>query len=361
VAILFLSNAAEISTSAQLSGNAGNVGVNLNTLNLQNSTITSRNEGTGNAGEINLQIGDRLTADNGVFSTNTINGIGGQIVIQTGDVELSNNSLIDSNTSGSGNAGAIDIFASSTSLNLSTISTQSAGTGNAGTINLDTQILDLTDQSSLSSAATSKGRAGNLNLQVQRTTLFNNSQITTRSSGNSDIIANAVQGNGGNIEITTQGILGLEFRDQLTPQNDITASSQFGLSGTVSISSPDVEPSSGLVELPVNLVDASQQVAEGCSNTDNSRFVVTGRGGLPSDPIQEINSDRPWADMRDLSAFRTINHQETSTTATTNQPLIQATGWRRNTEGKVELLATTENVSSPQFTPPATCAMVSNQ
>jgi hypothetical protein len=58
---------------------------------------------------------------------------------------------------------------------------------------------------------------------------------------NSDIIANTVKGRGGNIQITTQGLFGLKFRPQLTPENDITASSQFRVSGiTMSfiISSP---------------------------------------------------------------------------------------------------------------------------
>ena len=37
---------------------------------------------------------------------------------------------------------------------------------------------------------------------------------------------------GGNINITTQGIFGLEFREELTPESDITASSKFGVNGT---------------------------------------------------------------------------------------------------------------------------------
>ena len=50
---------------------------------------------------------------------------------------------------------------------------------------------------------------------------------------NSDITANAFQGDGGKINITTNAIFGLEYQPQLTPKSDITASSQFGLSGQV--------------------------------------------------------------------------------------------------------------------------------
>jgi large exoprotein involved in heme utilization and adhesion len=65
---------------------------------------------------------------------------------------------------------------------------------------------------------------------------------------NSDISANAVFGQGGNIQITTQGIFGLKLRDQLTCDSDITASSQFGVTGTVQVNTIGVDPSSGLKE-----------------------------------------------------------------------------------------------------------------
>jgi len=64
---------------------------------------------------------------------------------------------------------------------------------------------------------------------------------------NSDITANAFQGNGGNINISTNTIFGLKFRSQLTPLSDITASSQFGLSGQVTINRLDIDPSKGLL------------------------------------------------------------------------------------------------------------------
>ena len=50
-------------------------------------------------------------------------------------------------------------------------------------------------------------------------------------------IANANQGNGGNIDITTQNIFGLVFREKKTPKSDITASSKFGLNGEVTVES----------------------------------------------------------------------------------------------------------------------------
>ena len=66
---------------------------------------------------------------------------------------------------------------------------------------------------------------------------------------NSDIIANAVRGDGGNIQINTQGILGTALRESLTPESDITASSQFGVSGVTEITSVQVDPGSGIMAL----------------------------------------------------------------------------------------------------------------
>ncbi len=158
--------------------------------------------------------------------------------------------------------------------------------------------------------------------------------------GNSDIIANAVQGRGGNIDITTQGIFGLKYRDRLTPESDITASSQFGINGTVQITNPGVDPNSGLIQLPSDLIDKSQQVTQGCSANQGSSFVVTGRGGLPQNPLEEIHGDRVWTDLR-------IPMQSNTQSAVTSPPatsmpasvLVEATTWRRDANGNVELIA----------------------
>jgi large exoprotein involved in heme utilization and adhesion len=103
---------------------------------------------------------------------------------------------------------------------------------------------------------------------------------------NSDIIANAFQGNGGNIQITTQGIFGLEFRPQLTPENDITASSQFGVNGTVEINEFSLDPDTGIVELPAGLADTSDQIAQGCATDGDSSFVATDAVGFRLVPMR---------------------------------------------------------------------------
>jgi large exoprotein involved in heme utilization and adhesion len=174
---------------------------------------------------------------------------------------------------------------------------------------------------------------------------------------NSDIIANAVQGNGGNIQITTQGIFGLEFRPQLTPENDITASSQFGVNGTVEINEFSLDPDTGIVELPAGLADTSDQIAQGCATDGDSSFIATGRGGIPPSPNESLSSDLTWGDTRDLSAFMEQGGTAAKTTPLPTEPsqISEITGWVINAAGQVELVVV--QAQSQRATAYATCAV----
>ena len=156
---------------------------------------------------------------------------------------------------------------------------------------------------------------------------------------NSDIIANAVEGNGGNINIKTQGIFGLEFAEQLTQESDITASSEFGINGMVEINNVNIDPNSGLVELPSELTDSSQQIAQGCSSGNDNSFIATGRGGIPQNPSQLLNLNSTWSDIRDLSTSRKPNNSSDITSISKKSAIVEATGFIRNSKGEIELVA----------------------
>ncbi|WP_103124769.1 filamentous hemagglutinin N-terminal domain-containing protein [Nostoc cycadae] len=257
-----------------------------------------------------------------------------------------------------------------------TIFVQNTGSGTAGNLQINANTLTLKNGGNLL-ASTKAGEGGNINLQLRDLLLmryggFVSAEAAGTGNGgnisinapvivgleNSDIIANAVQGKGGNISITTQGIIGLEFRDTLTPRvdltNDITASSAFNVNGTVEINNIGVDPNSGLVKLPANVTDPSQQIASGCSANPSSSFVATGRGGIPQNPTQEIRSDRTWSDVRDISAFNKTQ-QVQAQTPKSPETLVQATSWHRNTQGKIELIAAK---SSTNVQPSLSCAAV---
>ncbi|MGP1371850.1 MAG: two-partner secretion domain-containing protein [Almyronema sp.] len=256
-----------------------------------------------------------------------------------------------------------------------TIFVENRGNGNAGTLRVQADRLWLNNGGSLS-ASTNAGEGGNIDLQLRDLLLMRHGSFISAEAGgtgnggnitisapvivgfeNSDIVANAFEGNGGNIDITTQAIFGLEFRDQLTPENDITASSRFGVNGTVTINNPNVDADSALVELPENMVDVSSQIATGCAEQANSRFVATGRGGVPINPGEQVVSDRPWNDIRDLSAFVPEAPEATTSEAFANpSPLVQTNGWLRNAVGQVELVAVNPTNPTANFSSYATCS-----
>jgi filamentous hemagglutinin family protein len=343
------SNVASSST-----GNGGNVTITTGQLRvLQGAGIATSSRGKGNAGNINIWAKDT------------------DIAGTSDDGELQSSIVASSKTNF--RAGSINLLSDLLSVrNGANITVSNTGTGDAGNLNINAGRV-LLDQDASLQAKVNGGNQGNIQLQARDLLLLRQgSQIVASATGistggniiinapvivgleNSDIVANAVEGRGGNIQITTQGIIGLKYRDRTTPENDITASSEFGVNGTVDVNNVGVDPNSGLVKLSTTLIDSNQQVAAACSGTQSSSFVITGRGGVPKNPSQEFSHDRSWNDMRDLSAFHKSAIAQTPTPIPT---IVQATTWQRNPQtGKVELLAT----QPAHPIPSATCARTSH-
>ncbi|WP_141699641.1 S-layer family protein [Nostoc sp. KVJ20] len=383
---LLVSNGASLISATFGRGSSGKVAISTNHTTVmgqspagQYSNISSTTFATGNAKTLTLDTAKLQILDGGAVATTTFfAGNGGDISINaTESIEISgrsrnNNSSINSSTTRlipqlrqrfglpdilTANAGSVSI----TTPNLTvtdggTVSVTSQGSGNGGSLNITANTIRLDRQGSIQ-AQTESGDGGNIALQVGKLLLLrDNSAIAATAGGNgdggnininapiitglenSDIIANAIKGQGGNIQITTQGIFGLKLSDQLTPDSDITASSQFGLSGTVQVNTIGVDPNSGLVQLPANVVDPSQKIATGCAGNEGSRFVATGRGGVPQNPTQQVTSNRIWSDIRDISAYRT-NSEITAQIPPSPKVIDQATSWHRNPQGKIELVA----------------------
>ncbi|MBN3898001.1 MAG: S-layer family protein [Nostoc sp. NOS(2021)] len=358
------------------------------------TVISSTAFSRGNAKSITLDTARLQLLDGGTITTGSFFvGHGGDISVNaTESIQISGgtklrNSAIDSSTMHinptfqkllrlpnilTADAGTISITTPSLTLrDGGTVSVTSQGSGNGGSINITANTIRLDRQGSIQ-AQTESGNGGNINLQVGKLLLLRHHSAIAATAGgngdggnininapiiagleNSDIIANAIKGRGGNIQITTQGIFGLKLRNQLTPDSDITASSQFGLSGTVQVNTIGVDPNSGLVELPANVTDPSQQIATGCSNTNGSSFVATGRGGVPQNPLQQVTSDRTWDDVRDLSAYRKTGELNAQIPASP-EVLVEATSWHRNADGKVELIA----AKPAHVQPSLTCAAI---
>ncbi|WP_242057709.1 S-layer family protein [Nostoc sp. FACHB-857] len=381
------------------SGNGGDLIVKADTIQVTNegapkgsyfSLLSTATFGFGNAG--NLKIDTRKLSVQGggrVSASSIVLGNAGSLTINASESIDVNGVKDAANPSYIGTAvrsvfGVSSATSGNTTINTpllnisngATVFVQNLGSGKAGTLNIQANTLRLDNGASIS-ASTKAGGGGNTNLQLRGLLLMRHgSFISAEAEGsgnggnltlnapnivgleNSDIIANAVEGKGGNIQIATQGIIGLGYRNLLNPRevssNDITASSQFNVSGTVQINNIGVDPSSGLVQLPVNLTDPSQQIATGCSANTGSSFVATGRGGVTQNPTQEVRSDRTWSDIRDISSFQQ-NSTVTPQISSSPEVLVQATSWQHNAEGKIELIA---DISSTLVQPSLTCAAI---
>jgi filamentous hemagglutinin family protein len=391
-----LPRATAIAASSYGKGDAGKIIINTQTLSVQgDANISTTSYGYGNSGIVSINA-TKAVQINGRNATNVARitasvfpdsplirqllglptlptGNAGNITINTPDLKVSNYGNISVRNEGTGNAGILTVNADLVELENNGRLFAPNNSGKGGNIFVEANSLKLADNSSIKTNANGGGNGGNIIINLRDSLVMrSNSQINTNSLDkgnggnitinapfiigleNSDIIANAVKGNGGNIEITTQGIFGLKYSDRLTPENDITASSEFGVNGTVDINNFGVDPSSGLVELPVNLVDSSQQIATGCSSTNGSSFVATGRGGVPQNPSQDVRSDGTWSDIRDISAYQK-NSEVIAQIPPSPETLVQATSWRRNAQGKIELLA---DKSPSRMQQVLTCAAV---
>ncbi|AOX00142.1 hypothetical protein BJP34_12400 [Moorena producens PAL-8-15-08-1] len=283
------------------------------------SALTTQAQGTGNAGEfLKITTGQLIVSDGAeVSATSTQPGSSaGTVEINANSIFLNNNGIISARTAGP--QGNINLYAHDIRLlNESLIITNAENTTTGGKIKIDTDIL--------------------LGL------------------GNSDITANAKQGRGGSVTINAQGIFGLEFRDRPTSGNDITATSTLGpsFSGEVILNTPDVDPTSGLTELPATPVDAEAILANDLCGFENNRiaggssFTITGKGGLPASADDAvINTDRTvgWLSRPGLasSSRQRLQQQQSLTKPQPPQEkkvIIEALGWVTAKDGTIILTA----------------------
>ncbi|MGB3299378.1 MAG: S-layer family protein, partial [Phormidesmis sp.] len=289
------------------SGNGGMLMIESDRLHLFNGgQITASTDGAGKAGNVNIQSGVidiEGTSANGLFNSSISSrsstlADAGSVVLRGDRINLRDRGTVSVSNLAGGSAGNIDLISNTLYLNNGSVQAE-ANAGSQGNVNIESRDVALLRQGSrITTNATGTATGGNIGLKAP----------LIIGLENSDISANAIAGNGGNIQLTTQGLIGLAFREQLTPQSDITASSELGVSGTVTIESPSVEADSGLVQLPENLSDESNQIVAGCAAQNNNQFVSTGRGGLSNNPLQQLTSNQPWQDMRAIaSTFPTSN------------------------------------------------------
>jgi filamentous hemagglutinin family protein len=395
-----LANGTVLAVNTDVVGKGGDIQITTPTLSLlNNANLSTVTYSTGDAGNISIQASDRISITGGAFlSTSTLRqGNAGNIILRTGELFLDGNGRSSGNTiisaalsSSPGQGGDVSVFANSVSMTNgalilaagtgtgkagnvtieakdrlrlsgdSNISTSNVGTGQGGDINIRSGILSLNQSSIL--ADTFSGDGGNVTLDLKALTLRSKSGISTSAGTaqaggnggditinasaiaareNSDISANAFTGRGGSVLINADAIFGIKARPQQTPESDITASSDRGVQGTIAITQPDTSPEQGLIQLPSNIIDASNQIGQSCPNARNSRslgkFVISGRGSLPSNPLEHLATNPNLPPLAQLpQSDRSL--AETIPPAPVTASIVEAQGWQKSADGKVVLI-----------------------
>lgn len=390
-------------------GNAGNISINTKRLSILNgaslsteSSLYIENSETkraeGNAGNITVNASEIEIAGksrNNVrsrLSAATVNDTNaGMVTITTEGLIVRDDAQI-----------SVQIFADSAE--------ESRNLANPGQINIKARSVFLENQGRIN-ATSESGQGGNISLQVQDVLLMRQQSQISASAGtadapgdggnitinvpdgflitvpleNNDITANAFSGSGGKIQVNASGIFGFfartrqELETLLSPEessrldtsklntSDITAISRQNRSfnGTVQINSSDIDPSRGLVELPVNLIDPREQMAANCNpggKLARGSFTATGRGGIAYSPLEPLMSnDIVAADWLNLPSKgenqsdvqngviqkqgNTENNTQKVDFVNSHTEIVEAQGWVIDAHGNLALVAQAPTVT----------------
>ena len=340
-------------------GTLGGIEIIANNLQLlDESRIDGDNFVNQIAGNISIMLENRLslTGQSAIQTATSGSVAAANLIIKAPEILIGEKSSLSTGTTGSGAGGAIDLSARSLTIqNGGTISAETSGTAPSATggsiIINTTDHVTMTSGASITASSTDPGNAdagnilikagqqfdmrdssvtaeakqasgGNIDIQAVDRIRVVNSTISSSVQGgastaggnitidpnlvvlqNSQVIAQAVQGAGGNITITTP--LFIADSDSL-----VSASSQLGVNGTVTIQSPTSNLSGSLGTLPSEPSQAHSLLTQRCAalvNGQTSSFVVAGRQQLPADPGGWLTSPLAFAALGgSLDAGHTI-------------------------------------------------------
>jgi filamentous hemagglutinin family protein len=355
----------KILNTASRTGNAGTITLNtsdsitISGTNPNFEQVFNREVKRIGRGTTEFRLGRNDTAASGIYAYTLPNSSaqGGSLNIKTGRLFVNDSAAINVGSQGTGQAGNIEVTAAKDIRLNNGVFITAETKGGQGNISLRSRDLFLRRNSNITTNATGTATGGNINIQTGNLVALENS----------DISANAEESFGGRVVIKAAGIFGTELRSQRTPESDITASSDLGpdFSGTVEIDTADVDPSQGLVELPENFTDPTDQIAENpCQKGSGSSFIVTGRGGLPSSPNNDLSGDNIHVNLVEPVASNSnspnLTIKQSQLIQPTTRNIVPAQGWVFNKKGEVVLTAYDPTASSLGRTsqPPVACSSV---
>jgi filamentous hemagglutinin family protein len=345
-------------------GQSGNVSITTTQMEISNgSYINASTIGAGEGGNILINSSDYINifgvslddgSSSGLFasSESSSGALAGNITLKTRFLRVADGATVNVSSIGQGTAGNIDIFAHSVLLeNRGSINAETKG-GEGNIIFHEANDIILRHNSSITTNATGSANGGNITINTGVLLA-----LSPTGSDGSDIVAKADKGRGGNIVINAKGIFGIEKRIAIpgNQTNDIDASSQFGRSGQVDINTA-IDPNNGLTELPETVVDPDTQVAQNpCNRGWGNELTVSGRGGLPPSPSQDLSSEATQVKL--VEPVQTSNgtqnnpgtQEKTSSLNSVPEAIVaSAQGWVYNKKGQVVLVAYDPTITGAQ-------------
>ena len=316
-------------------GDGGTIQLSAETVELSNGTeVKADTASKGNGGEVEIYaktliVGglDKRGGRTGILSEtilsanrdkSTLEGNAGAVTIRAELVELRDGGYISTASKGFGNEGAVVIDADRLSIENGEVKSEGTHAGSAGSVDLRlAKGLSLGQGASISVTA-SQADGGDIRVATDGQVHLVNSELTAAAAGNggsvrllgagdillknsrisaesgvdggdidvrspntlvlqrSGLLANAIHGNGGNIAVAAYGYLPSQ-------ESVVSASSEFGLEGSVKIDTPETNVGSGLTILPDSLGSRELNIAERCTlrlQGDASSFFLKGNGGI---------------------------------------------------------------------------------
>lgn len=247
----------------------------------------------------------------GFFSNSEGEGPAGNIVVNANLVAIENGGKISAETTGTSSkatGGSIIVNATDhvTMTSGASITANSKGPADAGKININAgQQLDLVDNSSITTTTESaQANGGDIDIRAVERVRLVHSRISTSVNGaegsggnifidpkvvviqDSDVTARAIGGSGGNITFVTP----LFLQDSAST---VSATSQRGASGTVTIQSPTSNLSGTVGQLASKTSPPQVLLQNRCvalAGGEQSTFLLTGRDTLPGEPSGWLSS-----------------------------------------------------------------------
>ncbi|MEH2163602.1 MAG: filamentous hemagglutinin N-terminal domain-containing protein [Nostoc sp.] len=323
--IFHISNGALLDARTRNNQEGGNITVNAKIFEaLNGGQLTTTASNNGRAGKITVNADDKIIISGSDFDfDNRVRNFPGTVV------NIGANSGLFVSSTGLGITGDIEVNSPQITLDNQGKLNAESESSNGGNITVNSDLLLLRRGAQISTSATTEkldGNGGNINI--------NSRFILAVPNENSNISANAFRGKGGNIKINSRGIFGIQSRAKLTPESDITASSELGVSGVKNINTPDNSsiPNSftGLSQnaIDTNVLIANSCISRGIKQQENS-FTITGSGAL--------STNRPgvWVSSYRTGEVRGV--EITSHAWKKGNPIIEPQGLYRLPNGQLIL------------------------